>query len=73
MAPFGPPKIKAINKAQKLFFYDWNAILNEGARFENFVAVHLLKWVYFRQDTLGENLDLRFYRDKFNREVDFII
>lgn len=29
--------------------------------------------MYFRQDTLGENLDLRFYRDKFDREVDFII
>lgn len=73
VAPFGPPKIKAIKKAQKIFFYDWNAIIEPGHRFENFVAVHLLKWVYFEQDVQGRNLDLRFYRDKYNHEVDFVI
>ncbi|NUM89688.1 MAG: ATP-binding protein, partial [Bdellovibrionales bacterium] len=71
--PFGPPRIKAIKKAQKLFFYDWNALADDGARFENFVAVHLLKWVCFEQDAKGRNLELRFYRDKYDREVDFVI
>jgi predicted AAA+ superfamily ATPase len=65
--------VKAIKKAQKIFFYDWNAILDEGARFENFIAVHLLKWIYFEQDANGRNLELRFYRDKYNREVDFVV
>ncbi len=73
VAPFEPPKIKAIKKAQKIFFYDWNAIIEPGHRFENFVAVHLLKWVYFEQDVQGRDLDLRFYRDKYDHEVDFII
>ena len=73
IAPFGSPKIKALKKAQKIYFYDWNAIIDEGARFENFVATHLLKWVYYEQDTQGRSLDLRYYRDKFEREVDFII
>ncbi len=71
--PFGPPRIKAIKKERKVFFYDWNAVIDAGARFENFVAVHLLKWIYYEQDTKGRNLDLRFYRDKAQREVDFVI
>jgi len=73
ISPFGPPKVKAIKKEQKLFFFDWNAIVDVGGRFENFVAVHLLKWIYFEQDVNGRNLDLRFYKDKVQREVDFVI
>lgn len=73
LSPFGPPKIKAIKKLQKVFFFDWNAVIEEGNRFENFVAVHLLKWIYFEQDTKGRNLELRYYRDKYDREVDFVI
>jgi predicted AAA+ superfamily ATPase len=73
LSPYGPPKIRALKKAQKLYFFDWNAIEDEGLRFENFVAVHLLKWIYHQQDTQGRNLDLRFFRDKADHEVDFII
>lgn len=73
ISPFGPPKIKAIKKLQKLFFFDWNAVLDEGARFENLIAVHLLKWVCFEQDIKGRELELRYYRDKYDREVDFVI
>lgn len=73
IAPFGSSKLKALKKSQKVYFYDWNAINDEGARFENFVAVHLLKWVYLQQDTLGKNIDLRYYRDKNHHEVDFVL
>lgn len=73
LSPFGPPKIKAIKKLQKLFFFDWNAVNDEGNRYENFIAVHLLKWVYYEQDIHGRDLDLRYYRDKYNREVDFVV
>lgn len=73
IAPFGSPKIKALKKEQKIFLYDWNAIIDKGARFENFLAVHILKWIYYQQDCFGRNLDLRYYRDKQGREVDFVI
>lgn len=73
ISPYGPPKIKAIKKEQKLYFYDWNAVSDMGGRFENFVAVHLIKWVYYEQDTMGRNLELRFYRDKAKHEVDFVL
>ena len=37
------------------------------------VAVHLLKWVHFQQDTLAQELELCYFRDTDQREVDFII
>ncbi|MFV2055653.1 MAG: ATP-binding protein [Thiohalomonadales bacterium] len=73
LSPFGGPKIKAVKKLQKVFFYDWNAVFAEGNRFENFIAVHLLKWIYYQQDIHGRDIDIRYYRDKYDREVDFVI
>lgn len=55
------------------FFFDWNIINEPGARFEISVALHLLKWVCYQQDVFGRNLDPLYYRDKADREVDFII
>lgn len=71
--PFGPPKVKAIKKSHKIFFYDWNSVIDEGSRFENLIAVHLQKWIYYQQDTQGKDFELRFYRDKYDREVDFVV
>ncbi len=73
IAPFGSAKVKALKKEQKVFLYDWNAIVDNGARFENFLAVHILKWVFYQQDCFGRNIDLRYYRDKLHREVDFVL
>lgn len=47
--------------------------MDEGARFENLIALHLQKWIYYQQDTQGRNLELRFFRDKYDREVDFVV
>ena len=44
-----------------------------GARFENLVASHLLKWVHFQIDTRGRELELRHFRDIDGREVDFVV
>ena len=73
ISAYGPPKIKAIKKERKLYFYDWNAVNDKGGRFENFVAMHLLKWINFEQDVKGRNLELRFFRDKYGNELDFVI
>jgi len=35
--------------------------------------MHLLKWVYYQQDTKGRDIELRYFRDVDGREVDFII
>ena len=73
IAPFGTTKIRAVKKEQKHYHFDWTLITEQSIRFENLVACALLKWVHFQQDTLGEDLDLRYFRDIDGREVDFIV
>jgi predicted AAA+ superfamily ATPase len=48
-------------------------IEDEGARFENLVAFHLLKWCHFTEDTDGFDVELRYFRDIALREVDFVV
>lgn len=73
IAPFGSPKIRAVKKEQKLYLWDWATIENEGARFENMVAGHLLKYCHFIEDTEGDTMELRYLRDTDGREVDFVV
>jgi len=71
--PFGAPKIRAVKKEAKHYHMDWTAVKDPGARFENMVACHLLKWVFFLQDTEGRDIELRYFRDTDRREVDFVL
>jgi predicted AAA+ superfamily ATPase len=73
ISPFGAPKIRAVKKERKLYFWDWAQVSDKGARFENFVASHLLKYCHFIEDTKGEKMELRFLRDRDGREVDFVV
>lgn len=71
--PYGSPKIRAVKKEQKLYFWDWSIVPDRGPRFENFIASHLLKYCHFIEDTEGFHMDLRFVRDTDKREVDFVV
>lgn len=71
--PYGAPRIKAVKKEQKIYFWDWSEIDDEGARWENFVASHLLKYCHYEEDTRGDRMELRFLRDIEKREVDFVV
>ena len=73
IAPFGAPKLRAVKKERKHYHYDWSVVNEPGARFENLVASHLLKWVEFQVDTQGRELELRYFRDIDRREVDFVV
>ena len=73
LPPFGAPRIRAVKKERKHYHLDWTVVPDEGARFENLVACHLLKWVHFEQDTKGRDLELRYFRDVAGREVDFVV
>jgi len=73
LPPFGSPKIRAVKKEQKHYHYDWSLVPDLPLRFENLVAMHLLKWVHHEQDTKGRDLELRYFRDTDGREVDFVI
>lgn len=71
--PYGAPRIRAVKKEQKLYLWDWSEIEDEGIRWENLVASHLLKYCHYREDTEGAKMELRFLRDTDGREVDFVV
>lgn len=73
LSPFGSDRIRAVKKEQKHYHLDWSLVKDDGARFENLVACHILKWIHFQQDALGEDIELRYFRDVDAREVDFIV
>ena len=73
LAPFHFHKLRAVKKEKKHYHYNWAAVQDKGARFENLIAGHLLKWIHFKQDYEGENVELCYFRDTDKREVDFII
>lgn len=73
IAPFATSQIKSVRKSQKCYLYNWSIVENPGARFENFVAGHLLKWAHYQQDVLGRDIDIYFIRNSTGREVDFAI
>lgn len=72
--PYTEKLSRAISKPFKVYFFD-NADVDgdEGARFENLVATHLLKKIQFTEDFEGYRQELCFIRDKEGREVDFLI
>lgn len=74
IAPYGPPKIRAVKQANKLYLWDWAEVSEEGGgRFENLVASHLLKYCHYLEDTKGYRMELRYLRDVDGREIDFVI
>lgn len=73
IAPFGPPKVRAVKKERKLYLWDWSMTPEGGPRFENLVASQLLKYCHFVEDTEGYAMELRFLRDTDGREVDFVV
>ncbi len=66
-------KIKAIKKEQKLYFWDWAVVEDEAARFENLIALHLLRFSHWLEDYYGFRTELRYFRDLKGHEVDFVL
>ena len=73
LLPFGSPRIRAVKKEKKLYLWDWSAVADPGARFENLVACQLLKYCHWVEDTEGFRMELRYLRDTDRREVDFVV
>lgn len=74
VTPYSYNLAKSIVKAPKAYFYDNGEVVgDEGAKFENLVANHLLKRIHYLQDTMGDSYTLHYLRDKYGHEVDFLI
>lgn len=71
--PYQSSLIKALRKEPKLYLWDWSEVADEGARFENLIASHLLKFCHYLHDVEGVRAGLRFLRDVEGREVDFMV
>lgn len=71
--PYGPPKVKAVKKEAKLYFWDWGRVSETSYRFENLVAVHLLRYCHWIEDIFGKKTELRYLRAKAGQEVDFLV
>lgn len=64
---------KSLRKQPKVYLWDWSQIQDSGARFENFIASHLLKAVHWWTDVGLGTFELHYLRDKAKREVDFLV
>lgn len=65
--------LRSIRKEAKLFFFDWSSLPDHGKRFENLMAVNLVKMaVRFTEMGLG-GFEVMYIRDKEKREVDFTL
>jgi uncharacterized protein len=64
---------RSLIKDPKVYLWDWSLVTDEGARFENFIASHLLKFVNFYSDTGHGKFELYYLRDIDKKEVDFLV
>jgi len=71
--PYAANTIKSLRKEPKAYLWDWSQVENEGARFENMIASHLLKFCHYLYDVEGHKAELRYLRDIDGHEVDFIV
>ncbi len=74
VTPFSKNIARSLLKEPKIFFFDTGLVNgDEGAKFENFAAVCLLKHVLSKIDYLAEPYALHYLRTKDGTEVDFAL
>jgi len=71
--PYQNSRIKALKKESKLYLWDWSELKDEPAKFENFIASHLLKFCHYLFDAEGFKTHLYYLRDREGREADFLV
>lgn len=71
--PYAKSISRAIKKERKLYLWDWSEVPDEGVRFENMVASHLLRWTTSWREMGYGNYELNFVRNKDGEEVDFLV
>lgn len=64
---------RSLRREGKVYLWDYGAVEDEAARFENLVAAHLLKMCHYWTDTGEGEFELFYLRDKDKREIDFLV
>jgi hypothetical protein len=64
---------RSIKKEHKLYFYDWSNVPDAGGRFENLMAVSLIKMAARLSETGMGSFEIMHIRNKEKQEVDFVL
>ena len=73
LKPWSKKIPRSLKKESKLYLWDWAENDDDGAKFENIVASHLLKACHYWTDSGEGNFDLFYLKDKQKHEIDFLI
>lgn len=73
LKPWNKSVPRALKKEGKIYLYDWTEIEDNGLRFENLVALHLLKACHYWTDIGEGSFELFYLRNKEKQEIDFLI
>jgi predicted AAA+ superfamily ATPase len=73
LKPYAKSLSRALKKESKLYLWDWSEVENKGARFENLVAAHLLKYCDYLTDSGEGHFELRYLKNKEKFEIDFLL
>ncbi|MEA3306765.1 MAG: AAA family ATPase [Elusimicrobiota bacterium] len=73
VSPYSSRKNRLVKKEQKVYFYDWTLAGNNGARFENYVAMEIKTRIDLWNDSQKDNYKLYFVRSRTGLETDFLI
>ena len=73
LRPFEIKRVRSLRRMPKAYLWDWSSNLLPGARFENLVASHLLKFCHGLADREGFDAELWYLRDRMGRETDFLV
>jgi hypothetical protein len=73
LKPYTRHIVRSLRRDGKIYLWDYGAIKDEAARFENLVACHLLKTCNFWTDTGEGEFELCLLRNKDGQEIDFLI
>ncbi len=73
LKPWAKKIPRSLKKESKLYLWDWAECEDEGAKFENIIASHLIKACHIWTDS-GEGVFNLFYlKNKQKQEIDFLI
>ena len=73
LRPFAGKLARTLRREAEVYLFDHTMITDEGARFENLVALHFRKLVDHWNDRGDGDFALWYVRDKERREVDLLV
>jgi hypothetical protein len=71
--PYAGKLARTLRREEKVYLFDFTSIPEAGSRFENVVALHLLKACHAWTEFGHGDFQLFYVRDREKREVDFLI